>query len=84
MADEQQAPMQAQVVGQFIKDLSFENPNVSRLLDGPGDNPNLKLEVNVNAERVKPELYQSAIDFKAHATNKNGTIYIMECVYGGL
>ena len=84
MADEQQAPMQAQVVGQFIKDLSFENPNVSRLLDGPGDNPNLKLEVNVNAERVKPELYQSAIDFKAHATNKDGTIYIMECVYGGL
>ena len=83
MADEQ-APMQAQVVGQFIKDLSFENPNVSRLLDGPGDNPNLKLEVNVNAERVKPELYQSAIDFKAHATNKDGTIYIMECVYGGL
>ena len=84
MADEQQAPMQAQVVGQFIKDLSFENPNVSKLLDGPGDSPNLKLEVNVNAERVKPELYQSAIDFKAHATNKDGTIYIMECVYGGL
>ena len=77
-------PMQAQVVGQFIKDLSFENPNVTKLLDGPGDNPNLKLEVNVNAERVRPELFQSAIDFKAHATNKDGTIYIMECVYGGL
>ena len=76
--------MQAQVVGQFIKDLSFENPNISRLLDGPGENPNLKLEVNVNAERVKPELFQSSIDFKAHATNAEGTIYIMECVYGGL
>jgi preprotein translocase subunit SecB len=83
MADAQ-PQMHAQVVGQFIKDLSFENPNVSRLLDGPGENPNLKLEVNVNAERVKPELYQSSIDFKAHATNKDGTIYIMECIYGGL
>jgi preprotein translocase subunit SecB len=80
----QTPPVQAQVVGQFIRDLSFENPNVSKLLDGPGENPNLKLEVNVNAERVKADLYQSAIDFKAHATNKDGTIYIMECVYGGL
>ena len=78
------AQMHAQVVGQFIRDLSFENPNVTRLLDGPGDNPNLKIEVNVNAELTRPELYQSAIDFKAHATNKDGTIYIMECVYGGL
>lgn len=83
-AEGQQPQMHAQVVGQFIRDLSFENPNVTRLLDGPGDNPNLKIEVNVNAERVRPELYQSAIDFKAHATNKDGTIYIMECVYGGL
>ncbi len=84
-AGDKQAPqMQAQVVGQFIKDLSFENPNILRMMDGPGDNPNLKLEVNVNAERLRPELYQSAIDFKAHATNADGTIYIMECVYGGL
>ena len=80
----EQPQMQAQVVGQFIRDLSFENPNVLRLLDGPGDNPNLKLEVNVNAERARDDLFQSAIDFKAHATNKDGTIYIMECIYGGL
>lgn len=83
-ADGQALPMQAQVVGQFIRDLSFENPNIDRLLDGPGENPNLKIEVNVNAERTRPDLFQSVIDFKAHATNKDGTIYIMECVYGGL
>ncbi len=33
---------------------------------------------------MQPELFQSVIEFKAHATNKDGTIYIMECVYGGL
>ena len=79
-----QQPAQVNIVAQFIRDLSFENPNIGRLLDGPGDNPNLKLEVNVNAERTRPDLYQSTIDFKAHATNKDGTIYIFECVYGGL
>lgn len=78
-------PMQAQVIGQFIRDLSFENPNVHKLIDGLSEAPNLKLEVNVNAERLKqPELYESSIHFTANASNKDGTIYILECVYGGI
>ena len=80
---EEQQP-QVNIVAQFIRDLSFENPNIGKLLDGPGENPNLSVEVNVNAERVRQDLYQSAIDFRAHAVNKDGTIYIMECIYGGL
>lgn len=78
--------IQAQVVAQYIRDLSFENPNVEKLMSGPGENPNMKLEVNVNARRIKEheDLYESAIDFKAHATNKTGTIYQLELVYAGL
>ena len=76
--------VEAQVIGQYIKDLSFENPNVRNLLDGPGEDPNLKLEVNVNAQRVGPDAYESAIDFKAHATNKTGVIYDLEIIYAGL
>lgn len=76
--------IQAQVVAQYIKDLSFENPNVEKLLSGPGDNPNMKLEVNVNARRMNEDLYESAIDFKAHATNQTGTIYQLEAVYAGI
>lgn len=79
-----QLSVQAQVVGQYIKDLSFENPNVGKLIDGPGESPNLKLEVNVNANRVGRSLFESAIDFKAQATNKAGVIYDLELVYAGL
>lgn len=77
-------PIEAHVAGQYIKDLSFENPNVRNLVAGPGEDPNLKLEVNVNAQRVGPDSYESAIDFKAHATNKTGVIYDLEIVYAGL
>jgi preprotein translocase subunit SecB len=80
----QAPPTQIQVVGQFIKDLSFENPNIAKLIGGPGENPNLKLEVNVNGQRMGPDLFESAIDFRAHATSKIGTIYIFEIVYAGL
>ncbi|MCH9807093.1 MAG: protein-export chaperone SecB [Alphaproteobacteria bacterium] len=83
-AEEGKPTIQAQVIAQYIKDLSFENPNVEKLLGGPGDNPNMKLEVNVNARRMKEDLFESAIDFKAHATNKSGTIYQLELVYAGI
>ena len=77
-------PVQVQVVGQYIKDLSFENPNIDKLLGGPGESPHLNLEVNVAGKRVSEALYESAINFKAVATNKHGTIYDLEAVYAGL
>lgn len=80
----QQKTVEAQIVGQFIKDLSFENPSIGKMLDGPGESPNLSIEVNVEAKRIGPDLYESGIDFKAVATNKQGTIYDLELVYVGL
>lgn len=79
-----QKPIEARVVGQFIKDLSFENPNIGKLLANPGEQPSIKLEINVAAKRMQPELFESAIDFKAVASNAEGTIYDLELVYAGL
>jgi preprotein translocase subunit SecB len=78
------APVQARVVAQYVKDLSFENPNVERLLGGPGEDTNLKIEVNVNAKAIKDGLFESAIDFNAQAVSKAGVIYDLEVVYAGL
>jgi preprotein translocase subunit SecB len=76
--------IQVRVVAQYIKDLSFENPNVRKLLEGPGEAPNLRVEVNVNATKVVNTTYESVINFKAEATNKLGTIYDLELAYAGL
>lgn len=80
----QQPPVQVRILSQYVKDLSFENPIVRKLMASPGDSPNLKVEVNVNAERVDGDVYESAIEFKATATNNVGTIYVLETVYAGL
>jgi preprotein translocase subunit SecB len=79
-----QQQVQVRVVAQYIKDLSFENPNVSKLLGGPGDSPNLRVEVNTGASKVADKTFESVINFKAEATNKLGTIYDMELAYAGL
>lgn len=76
--------VQVQVVAQYIKDLSFENPNIERFLTKPPEGPTLKLEVNVRAERLRPDFYESAIAMKAVATLQQKTIYDLEIVYAGL
>lgn len=77
-------PIQAKVLNQYIKDLSFENPNIRKLMAGPGEPPSLKVEVNVNAERLDTHVYESAIELKATASNNIGTVYVLEAVYAGL
>lgn len=77
-------PVQVKVVAQYIKDLSFENPNIEKILKDPGDQPNLQLSINVGAKGMGPSLYESSIDFNAQATNKHGEIYQLELVYAGL
>jgi preprotein translocase subunit SecB len=82
---DQQPPVQARVAAQYIKDLSFENPNVERLLGGgPGDDPNLNVEVNVSSRQMAPNLYETTINFTAKAANKAGIIYDLEVAYAGL
>lgn len=76
--------VQARVVAQFIKDLSFEVPNIDRVVSGPAEEPNLKLEVNVNARHLDGSTFESAIELNAHATDKSGVIYTLEAVYAGL
>jgi preprotein translocase subunit SecB len=79
-----QTPVQVKILSQFLKDLSFENPNIRKLMASPGDAPNLKVEVNVNAERIDDQIYESAIELKAVAANNVGTIYVLETTYAGL
>jgi len=76
--------VQVHVAGQYIKDLSFESPNARDLLGGPGGQPSLRVEVHVNASKVSDKRFESAIQFKAQASNKSGVIYDLELVYAGL
>jgi preprotein translocase subunit SecB len=76
--------VQVRVMAQYIKDLSFESPNIQKLLDGPGEAPNLRVEVNVNASKVNTNAFESVINFKADASNKAGTIYDLELAYAGM
>lgn len=84
-SEQEAKPIQARVVAQYIKDLSFENPGAGKPRDNRKDSaPNFNLEVSVNGVKVGDNLYESTINFKATAVSPATTYYVLECVYAGI
>lgn len=81
--DGQSSEPSIQVIGQYLKDLSFESPKAPVSLKSPGENPNLHIDINVNITKLGENEYESAIQLKSHASNDDGTIYMLEVVYAG-
>jgi len=81
---EQQAQPQMSVVGQYIKDLSFENPAGAKVLNPNNEKPNLEVQVNVNAAKGAETVYE--VELKVNVNGKYGTdpAFICELSYGGL
>ncbi len=75
---------QLQVLAQYVKDLSFENPAAPLSLQGPGQNPQLKVGVNVGAEPRGDDSFEVTLHLEVHASNERGVIYNVELLYGGL
>jgi preprotein translocase subunit SecB len=71
------------VLGQYIKDLSFENPNAPRSLTPSERAPKLDVNVNVN---VRPQEGEFEVELKLEAKAVRGeeTLFITEVSYAGL
>lgn len=80
------AATQAQlgVLAQYVKDLSFESPGAPQTLQGPGENPELKVGVNVKSAPRGEDVYEVAVHIEAHAKSDAGVIYNVEIDYAGL
>ena len=83
-AKEATAAAQLNVLGQFIKDLSFESPGAPQALQTPPQNPQLQVTVNVTVASQSEENYEVTINVEVHAKSDAGVIYNVELAYGGL
>jgi preprotein translocase subunit SecB len=75
---------QLNVLGQYIKDLSFESPGAPQALQAPPQNPQLQVSVNVGASAKADEAYEVTLNIEVHAKSDNGVIYNVELAYAGL
>jgi preprotein translocase subunit SecB len=73
---------QINVLGQYIKDLSFENPSAPRSLRNMGK-PGIEISFNVQAQPIGEEVFEVVLALEATAKAEEETIYTLELVYGG-
>jgi preprotein translocase subunit SecB len=72
------------VLGQYIKDLSFENPSAPRSLRPSETAPKLDVNVNVNARPQSESEFEIELKLEAKATRGKDTLFLAEVNYAGL
>jgi preprotein translocase subunit SecB len=76
------AAAQIQVLAQYVKDLSFENPAAPMSLQG--QKPALEVGVDVQARGLGVDQYEVAIRVRADAKSANQTVFVCEVTYAGV
>lgn len=72
------------ILAQYVKDLSFENPGAPKSL-GPRDKaPEININVNVNANPLGETEFDVVLTLNAEAKNGETVVFNVELVYGGV
>ncbi|MET0313236.1 MAG: protein-export chaperone SecB [Hansschlegelia sp.] len=80
---ENQAPA-INVLAQYAKDLSFENPNAPRSLQPRETSPNIEIKVNVNARKVGDNDFEVELALEGQAKDGDTLIFHVDLTYGAV
>tara|TARA_R110002020_G_scaffold47752_12_gene136144 strand:- start:6239 stop:6754 length:516 start_codon:yes stop_codon:yes gene_type:complete len=72
------------VLAQYIKDLSFENPGAPKSLGPREKAPNININVNVNANPISETEFDVLLTMNAEAKSGDAVVFNVELVYGGV
>ncbi|HWA69885.1 MAG TPA: protein-export chaperone SecB [Rhizomicrobium sp.] len=71
-----------QVLAQYIKDLSFENPGVAQEV---AQRPQIELAVDLNARRMdQAELFEVELKIRVDAKSDSKALFLLEVAYAGV
>jgi preprotein translocase subunit SecB len=71
-------------LGQYLKDLSFENPNAPRSLAPPDKPPNIQVQVNVDAKQLAPTDFEVSLKLDAKAGEGADVLFKLDLEYAGV
>lgn len=70
-----------QVMAQYIKDLSFENPGAAAEIN---QRPQIDLAVDLNAKRLENEIFEVELKIRVDAKNDGRALFLLEVAYAGV
>ena len=71
-------------LGQYITDLSFENPNAPKSLAPKENGPNIAISVNVNAKQLSETDFEVELTLEGKAGEGEGLLFQFELIYAGI
>ena len=81
---EEQAVPQMGILGQYLKDLSFENPNAPNSLSMQEGQPQINIGVNVNANQLGENDFEVTLEIEAKAEHEGKVVFNVELTYCGI
>ncbi|MEO0329312.1 MAG: protein-export chaperone SecB [Pseudomonadota bacterium] len=82
-SQEQMAP-QMNVLAQYVKDFSFENPNAPNSLRPRDKAPDINININVNPTPLSETDFEVELKLDAKATNGDELLFNVELIYAGV
>lgn len=83
-APQDAATPQLSVVAQYIKDLSFENPNAPRSLGAGKEPPQIGIQINVNAAPMSDTDIEVVLKLDGKAETAGSLMFSFELIYAGV
>lgn len=80
----QPGPGSIQIMAQYVKDLSFENPNATQTLVARPASPQVTVNVDVRTATIDDTTYEVVLTIKGDAKNAELQAFVIELAYGGL
>src|SRR3954462_8424422 len=74
---------QVGVLSQYVKDLSFENPNAPAAYQWQTQ-PQIAVDFNIGAAKLNDELHEVALRIEVRATTDGQTAFAVDLLYAGL
>jgi len=71
------------LLAQYVKDLSFENPNAPGIYQAP-EQPKIDVQFNIGSTNVADNVFEVAVKIEVKATAGETTAYAVELVYAGV
>jgi len=71
------------LLAQYVKDLSFENPNAPTVYSWT-EQPQIDIQFNISNQKAADDVFEVALRITAKATTDQGTSFAAELVYAGL
>jgi preprotein translocase subunit SecB len=72
------------MIGQYIRDLSFENPGAPGSIMVGGGNPAFNVSINVGVKKQADEVFAVELTLNAKANRTETVLFNVELVYGGV